>query len=39
MMREAEVESSWMSSVTLTTDNLLKWVKGTVGKADYGILS
>jgi hypothetical protein len=39
MMREAKVESSQMSSVTLTTDNLLKRVKGTVGKADYDILT
>jgi hypothetical protein len=39
MTSEAEVESSRMSSATLTIDDLLKRVKGTVGKADYSALA
>jgi hypothetical protein len=35
MTPEASVESSRMASATLSTDELLRWVKGTVGKADY----
>jgi hypothetical protein len=39
MMHEALVENSRMASATLTTNDLLKWVKGMVGKADYTALS
>jgi hypothetical protein len=35
MTYEASVESSRMASAALPTDELLQWVKGTVGKADY----
>jgi hypothetical protein len=35
MNPEASVESSGMASDTLSTDELLTWVKGTVGKTDY----
>lgn len=35
MTLEASLESSRMAPTTLTTDDLLKRVKGTVGKADY----
>jgi hypothetical protein len=35
MTPEASVEISRMASATLTTDDLLKRVKGTVGKVDY----
>jgi hypothetical protein len=35
---EASVESSWMDSVTLSTDKLLRRVKGTVEKADYSAM-
>ena len=35
MTSEASVESSRMSSPTLTTYHLLKWAKGTMGKVDY----
>jgi hypothetical protein len=35
MTPEAEVESSRMSTATLTIDDLLKRVKGMVGKVDY----
>jgi hypothetical protein len=35
MTPKASVESSRMSSAALSTDELLRWVKGTVGKADY----
>jgi hypothetical protein len=38
MMPEAEMESSPMSSATLTANDLLKRVKGMVGKADYNVL-
>lgn len=37
MMPKALVENSRMSSATLTTDNLLKRIKGTVKKADYNV--
>jgi hypothetical protein len=36
---KAEVESSRMLLATLTTDELLKWVKGMVGKVDYSALA
>jgi hypothetical protein len=39
MKPEAEVESSRMPSATLPTDDLLKQVTVTVGKADLCILS
>jgi hypothetical protein len=39
MTPETEVDSSQMSSATLTTDDLPKRVKGIVGKADYDILT
>jgi hypothetical protein len=32
------VESSRMASAALSTDELLWWVKGTVGKADYSVV-
>jgi hypothetical protein len=32
---EASVKSSRMASAALSTDELLRWVKGTVGKAYY----
>jgi hypothetical protein len=35
MNPEASVESSRMASDALYTDELLTWVKGTVGKTDY----
>jgi hypothetical protein len=35
MMSEASAESSWMALVAFPTDELLWWVKGTVGRADY----
>jgi hypothetical protein len=35
MTPEASVESSQMASTALSIDKLLRWVKGTVGKADY----
>jgi hypothetical protein len=35
---EASVECSQMASATLPTDELLRWVKGTVGKADYSVV-
>jgi hypothetical protein len=35
MTTEASVESSRMASAALSTDKLLQWVKGTVGKTDY----
>jgi hypothetical protein len=38
MMHVASVESSWMASATLPTDELLWWVKGTVGRADYSTI-
>jgi hypothetical protein len=37
MTLEASLESSRMAPTTLTTDDLLKRVKGTVGKADYTV--
>ncbi len=39
MTPEAELESSRMSSATLATDDLLRRVKGTVGKADLSVLA
>lgn len=39
MTPEAEVESSRMSLATLTSDDLLKRVKGMVGKVDYSALA
>jgi hypothetical protein len=39
MTPEASMESSRMASVALSTDKLLKRVKGTAGKADYTIPS
>jgi hypothetical protein len=39
MTPEAELESSRMSSVTLTTDDLMRRVKGTVGRADLDVLA
>jgi hypothetical protein len=38
MTPEASMESSWMASVALPTDELLRRVKGTVGKADYSVV-
>jgi hypothetical protein len=38
MMPKASVECFRMASLTLPTDELLLWVKGTVGKADYSIV-
>lgn len=38
MLLEASVESSRMASTVLPTDELPRWVKGTVGKADYSIV-
>jgi hypothetical protein len=35
MTPEASVESSWMASDALSTNELIRWVKGTVVKADY----
>jgi hypothetical protein len=35
---EASVESSHMASTALSTDELLRRVKGTVGKADYSVV-
>jgi hypothetical protein len=35
MTPEASVESSWMASDALSTDELLRRVKGIVGKMDY----
>lgn len=37
MTPEASMESSRMASATLSTDELLQWVKGMVGKADYTV--
>jgi hypothetical protein len=37
MTLEASVESSRMASTALSTDDLLRWVKGTVGKTDYTV--
>jgi hypothetical protein len=34
MTPKAAVESSRMSSAALSTEELLRWVKGMVGKAD-----
>jgi hypothetical protein len=39
MTPEVSVESSRMSSTTLTTNDLLKRVKGMVGKVDYSVLA
>lgn len=38
MTPEVLVESSRMSSTTLTTNDLLNRVKGMVGKVDYNVL-
>jgi hypothetical protein len=38
MTPEASVESSWMASATLPTDELLQRVKGMVRKVDYSIV-
>jgi hypothetical protein len=38
MTPEAFVESSWMASAALPTNELLQRVKGTVGKVDYSIV-
>jgi hypothetical protein len=38
MTPEASVESSQMALVALPTDELLRWVKGTMGKVDYSII-
>jgi hypothetical protein len=38
MTPEASMESSHMASVVLPTNELLRWVKGTVGKADYSVM-
>jgi hypothetical protein len=38
MTPEAFVESSRMASAALSTDELLRRVKGTVGKADYSVV-
>jgi hypothetical protein len=35
MTPDASVESSWMASDALSTNELLRQVKGTVGKTDY----
>jgi hypothetical protein len=32
------METSRMASTALSTDELLRWVKGTVGKADYSVV-
>jgi hypothetical protein len=37
MMSEASMESSRMALVVFSTDELLKQVKGTVGKVDYTV--
>lgn len=37
MTPEASVESSWMASIALSTDELLQRVMWTVGKADYTV--
>jgi hypothetical protein len=38
MTPKASVESSRMASAALSTDELLRWVKGKVGKADYSVV-
>jgi hypothetical protein len=38
MMPEASVESSQMTLATLSIDEVLKRVKGTVGKENYTVL-
>jgi hypothetical protein len=38
MTPEASVESSWMASDAISTDELLQRVKGTVGKTDYFVI-
>jgi hypothetical protein len=38
MTPEVSVESFWMASAALPTNELLWWVKGTVGKADYSVV-
>jgi hypothetical protein len=38
MILEAFAESSQMASAALSTDELLRRVKGTVGKADYSVV-
>jgi hypothetical protein len=34
-----DLEGSWMSSTSLSTDDLLRRVAGTVGRLDAGVLS
>jgi hypothetical protein len=38
MTPEASVESSRMASVALPTNELLRWVKGTMEKVDYSVI-
>jgi hypothetical protein len=38
MMPEASVESFHIASAILPTNELLRWVKGTIGKADYSVV-
>jgi hypothetical protein len=37
MTPKASLESSQMASAALSIDELLRWVKGTVGKVDYTV--
>jgi hypothetical protein len=39
MKPRVDLEGSWMSSTSLSTDDLLKRVVGTVGRLDAGVLS
>jgi hypothetical protein len=38
MTLEASVGSSWLATAAISTDKLLRWVKGTVGKANYTVV-
>jgi hypothetical protein len=38
MTPEASVESSRMASAALPTNELFRWVKGMMGKADYSVV-
>jgi hypothetical protein len=39
MKSGVDLEGLWMSSTSLSTDDLLRWVAGTVGRLDAGVLS